>query len=115
MLSGKGKPSEAIGSHIPRKDSAVLMEPSKGLVELPERVFSDDVPASNITELKECRKRSDNVQGDEPLDRIQVYLDQKVRLRRSTWHHVVAIAYLHQGLGVVSGPLIEFSPLLEPA
>lgn len=90
------------------------MEPFKGLVELLKRVFGDDIPASDITELKERRKRSDDVQRDEPLNCIQVYLSQKVRLRQSTQHYVAAIAHLHQGLGVISGPLVEISPLFEP-
>ena len=77
VLSRKRKPSEAIGSHV-GKDSAVLVEPLKGLVELLERVFGDDVSASNITELKERCERSDDVRGDEPLNCIQVHLNQKL-------------------------------------
>ena len=74
---GHGKKVAEGAPHV-GKDSAVLVEPLKGLVELLERVFGDDVLVSNITELKERCECSDDVRGDEPLNCIQVHLNQKL-------------------------------------
>ena len=80
MLSGKRKSGETVGSNSAREYSAILVEPFKGLVEFFERIFGNDIPASDVTELEECGKRSDDIRRNEPFDRIQVYLNRAVVL-----------------------------------
>lgn len=107
MLVGK---RESIWAHTTHaKDFMVVMEPSECGIEGIKRIFCENVLACNITTVKECVQRLDDVHMHITLKHIHEDLIELSTLRRNSG----VVYYLHKCLRIVSSPLLEVAALFE--
>jgi len=109
MLAGEGEP---IGTYTAYpKDFTVVVKPFECSLEGNKRIFSENVLACKIAEVKERIEGLGDIWGYIAFECIHEYLD---RLSTHESGAVRDIWYLHQCLGVVAGPLLEVATLFEP-
>ena len=91
---------------------SVLMKPIKGLLNGTEWVLVNGGVLDEVTEVKEGGKCPDHVVWDMTLNSWEV--DLGIMSLASVLYQRMRL-HFHQGLRVVSSPLTETPPLLEPA
>jgi len=91
----------------------VVMKSSEGGIEGIERIFRENTLVRDITEVEERAQRLDDLHMSTTFKRVHKDLGgiryDKFGVQGQGDY------YLHKGLGVIAGPLLEVAALLEPS